>query len=101
MSDEVAEKPKPALRNPMVTFPYERKGRDPRRPNSIAISSIEITDAAGPPMVTDSSIVKLPSKEASLSRSNAGVTLKFGPNEHFWGYGRLDEVVNVPWVPNK
>ncbi len=85
-----AESPKTT----MISFPRERGGRHPK--HNVVIYRIEVTDLAAPPAAADSTICRFSTKEASLSRDACGVTLKLGSDEWFWGYGRLDEVVNVP-----
>ncbi len=91
MSEKIAE-PKPQTMR--VTFPHDNKGSHPR--TNISITRIEITDLAAPPSAADSSIARFPSTIASLTRDQSGVTLKIDGNEWFWGFGRLDQVVNVP-----
>lgn len=90
----MSEKPEPKPQTTRITFPYDCKGSHPR--TNVSITRIEITDLAAPPSAADSSIARFPSTEASLSRDASGVTLKLDGCEWFWGFGRLDQVVNVP-----
>lgn len=77
-----------------ISFPRERGGRHPK--SGVVIYRLEITEVPGAPLAADASICRFKPADASLTRDASGVTLKWAGDEYFWGFGRLDEVVNVP-----
>ncbi len=82
-----------------ITFPRSNPVSSPK--TSMMITRLEITDLEAGPLAGDSSICRYLPSEAKLTRSQAGVLLRVGKHELFYGYGRLDEVVNVPFEAGK
>lgn len=78
-----------------ITFPRITPGRHPVR--NTVIYRIELTDLVATAPAADSSIARFTPKEATLTRDATGVTLKLTTGDEFmWGYGRLDDIKNVP-----